>query len=124
MSFTVEFDSKNRCIIGQFIGSMEEETTFQYMRAIVQAGQEHGCKCLINDLSQATLDNFNTLDIYNLPQTLKTIGFDYSWKRDILFAEDFPKFRFIETRLINEGQLVRIFQGRKAAIKWLKEGRE
>ena len=124
MGFTVQYDPKNRCVIGRFMGSMEEETTSQYMRAIAGAGQELNCKFYLNDLSQATIDDFTTLDIFNLPQTLKTVGIDHSWKRAILFAKDFPKFRFIETRMINEGQPVRIFQDRKAAIKWLKEGRE
>ena len=124
MSFTVEFDSKNRCLVSRFTGHMDAETREKYAQAVVQAGQEHGCKRLLNDLSQATVVDLTTMDIYYLPKALEAAGIDHSWKRAILFAKDFSKFRFFETRMINEGQLVRIFQDHDAAIRWLIEGRE
>jgi hypothetical protein len=118
MSFTVEYDQENRCLISRLTGPMDTEEMGKYSRAIVLTGQEHSCKCLLNDMSQAELD-LTTIDIFYLPKTLEAAGIDRSWKRAILFAKDFPSFRFVETRMINEGQLVRIFQDHDAAIEWL-----
>ena len=123
MGFTVQYDRENRCLFGRYTGTMDPGARGEYVQAIVQAGEEYNCKCLLNDMSQAKID-FSTMEIFDLPKVLDCTGIDRSWKRAVIFSTDFDKFRFLETRMINEGHPVRIFQDRNAAIRWLKEGRE
>ena len=123
MSFTVQYERNNRFLIGRYTGTMDQGTRDEYAQAIVQAGEEYNCKCLLNDMSQAKID-FSTMEIFDLPKVLDCTGIDRSWKRAIIFSTDFDDFRFLETRMVNEGQLVKIFQDHDAAIRWLKEGRE
>ena len=120
MSFTVRYDPENKCLIGCFVGTFDKGTRDEYARAILQAGQEHNCKCFLNDMSNIKLD-LTTMDIFHLPRFLDSIGIDRSWQRAVVFSRDYDQFRFLETRMINEGHQVRIFQDHDAAIEWLKE---
>jgi len=123
MGFTVQYNQKNRFLIGHYTGTMDPGARDEYAQAIVQAGEEFNCKSLLNDMSQVKID-FSTMEIFDLPKVLDCTGIDRSWKRAIIFSTDFDDFRFLETRMVNEGHTVRLFQDRKAAIKWLMEGRE
>jgi len=118
MKFTVHYDPENRHLVARLIGTLDKKTIGQYAQAIVQAGMENNCRNLLNDLSQVRVD-MSVADISHLPELLNSMGIDSSWKRAVVFHGNHDIFRFLETRMIDEGQLVRVFQDHEAAIAWL-----
>jgi len=123
MKFTVHYDPESRHLVARLIGALDKKTIGQYARAIVQAGTEHNCKNLLNDISQVKVD-LSVADIFFLPELLDSVGIDSTWKRAVVTRGNHDIFRFLETRMINESHPVKIFQDQEAAVTWLSSGGE
>jgi len=123
MAFTVQYEPDKGHLIARLTGTLDREVLGQYARAIFEAGRTYNCKKLLNDISQVVMD-ISISEIFYLPELLESVGIDSTWKRAVLYTADQEKFRFLETRMFNEGHPVKIFRDRDSAVRWLDFGEE
>ncbi|MHC5060246.1 MAG: hypothetical protein ACYTFK_04075 [Planctomycetota bacterium] len=108
MPYTVRYDSACDCIFAAMEGDIDMEMLRKFGKEIKTQQSEHDCKQILNDLQKAKI-KLSTVQIYDLPKFIESIGLDRSTKRAIIVSQDLENSHFFETVSYNVGHLVKVF---------------
>ena len=118
MKYTVSYDKEKDSIMVVVEGELAM-TLLQDMAAeVAQIIKQHNCSRVLNDLRNAKSTK-RTIDIYNMPETVKRIGVTQICKRALVVGNKGSDFHFLETVFINQGHQVRMFEDMEDAKEWL-----
>jgi len=124
MSYTIEFNSAKKVIIGRVSGVLTIKLLREYTLEVEKFIKKEKSRLILGDYRAAKLP-FSTLDVYNLPDEhkifLHSLGSNiFGYKRALLFDIKYLDLaNFFEDVAVNRGQKVKVFQGEPEAINWL-----
>ena len=120
MTYTVNYDKKNDCILVVING----ELTLSLLKCIAadvsEFVKQKGCRHVLNDLRNARPSR-STLEIYKMPAEAKKAGVKQSLIRALVVGDKLKEFSFLETIFVNRGHIVQMFETIDEARAWLEE---
>jgi len=122
MSFRVDYDNVNNCIVGRFEGEFTSKAFDDYLQEISRVAKQYDCLRFLNDLRGAVI-NISVFDLSESPARTIDSTFDRRWKRAIVLNPDSlstEKREFFETVNENRGVSVKTFNDMAEALDWLK----
>ena len=122
MSFRVDYDNVNNCIVGRFEGEFTSKAFDDYLQEISRVAKQYDCLSFLNDLRGADM-KFSVFDLSESPTRTIASTFDRRWKRAIVLNPDSlstEKREFFETVNENRGVSVKTFNDMAEALDWLK----
>jgi len=117
MPFTIKYDKEIDCIFIKVDGQFDLSLLKMLASEVAKVIEKHGCRCIFNDLRNATLGDI--LDIYHMPNTARETGIENMCKRALIVNEIPSEFDFLETVFVNRGHQVRMFTDADIANQWL-----
>jgi hypothetical protein len=119
MNHEFRYDEVQDIIMGRVRGRLDAAVARNVATDLARLVGEHGCRRLLMDLRGAQVTS-STLEIYSIPRVVKEAGVSGGIKRALVVAEITQDFEFLETTLVNAGNLVKLFTDPEAALTWLK----
>ena len=119
MSFTVDYDLDNDCILVHVKGHFDPSVLHRIAEQVAVFVRVHHCLRVLNDLTQAKLTP-GVADVYDMPTQAAKAGIENQLKRALLVKVVSPQIEFLETVFMNQGHLVKVFTDRNAALAWLR----
>ncbi len=89
-------------------GDIDMEMLKEFGKELKTQQSEHDCKRMLNDLRKAKI-KLSTVQIYDLPKFIESMGIDPSTKRAVIVSQDLENLQFFETVSYNVGHLVKVF---------------
>jgi hypothetical protein len=108
MPYSIRYDPECDCLFASMEGDIDMQTLTEFGKEVGKLISEHGCKRILNDVRKIKI-KLSTLEIYNLPKFVESLGIDRSVKRAVIVSQDFDQLRFFETVSRNVGQLLELF---------------
>jgi len=120
MTFRIDYDQEHDVVICRFTGVFGLQEADRYAAMISSVSAEHHCKRTLIDGRTGEL-GLSTLDLYDLPKRMESLGIDRTWKRALVVDTHIDDLRFYEDVCTNRGFGVRVFEDPDKAMKWLTE---
>jgi len=121
-TISVHYDEECDCLIGSFVGTLDQETLKEYAKEVAKTASKHDFRHFLNDLREAEVD-FSSIEIINIPGIFHAAGLDISRRRAIIVPNNLEDYRFFETVANNRGFNVKLFTDLNEAMNWLKKKR-
>ena len=118
MSINLKFNEEAGCIEISVTGNFSLETLKDTAAEVAICIKKYNCSYILNDLRNATLVD-SPLSVYSMPKIALNAGIERRIKRAIVVRELMPKYRFMETVFLNQGNIVKIFDDFEKAKIWL-----
>ncbi|MCK5131565.1 MAG: hypothetical protein KAR40_05375 [Candidatus Sabulitectum sp.] len=118
MSYSIGFDKKIDCIIVTVAGDFHLSAMQSLAAEVAKHLNEHGCRCILNDLRNAALSEPSSAT-YKMPEAALKAGVSRHIKRALVVSDLSSDFRFLETVFVNQGNIVKLFVDIDEARSWI-----
>lgn len=118
MPYTIVYYQEHNYFEVTVKGEFDLETLQNLAQDMSNKIEKHGCKYVLNDMSQAKLTK-GPFETYNMPGIARQAGIGLSCMRALLVHANSTDFHFLETVFRNQGHNVKLFTDRDKALRWL-----
>ena len=118
MAYEIEYNEDGDYILATFTGTLTMAAVYEYIADLLPILEKTGCKRLLSDSAHAHIQ-FSSIEIIQFPKLAEAHPLTAQLKRAVLAAPGTSGYEIYETLSKMQGQNLRVFTERNAALPWL-----